>query len=63
MIIVDGVAGPCPFCHGKFQAGFDQEGEALATHSLLPCEKFTSLEVDAYVAAVREALEKRDERN
>lgn len=59
-IIVEGVAGPCPFCHGKFHAGCDQDGEPIATHSLPPCEKFTSLEIDAYVKAVREAIEIRE---
>ncbi len=57
-VVREGVAGPCPFCFGRFQAGLDQDGEPVATHSLPPCEKFTALEIDAYVMAVRQALEK-----
>lgn len=63
MIIKDGVAGPCPFCHGKFQAGFDQDGEPVATHTLPPCEKFASLEIDEYVMVVRQTFEGRTQEN
>lgn len=60
-IVVDGVAGPCPFCCGKFQAGFDLGGEPVATHSQPPCEAFASLEIDAYLKAVREAIERQEQ--
>ena len=60
-VLINGVGGPCPFCRGDFQAGFDQDDVPIVTHNLPPCEKFAALEIDAYVAAVRCAIDAQDQ--
>jgi hypothetical protein len=47
------VAGVCPFCQKKFQAGKDGDGNSGIVHQLPICKQFEELDPPEYLRQVR----------
>jgi hypothetical protein len=46
----------CPFCSGKVEAGFAENGDGVVFHDLPPCKMFVDLRPDEFMAAVNKRM-------
>lgn len=50
----EGTEGRCPFCGGRFTAGYLGDGQGAVLHTLPLCSAYERLEIDEYLHAVNE---------
>lgn len=59
--VTPAVEGTCPFCGGKFSAGYadtpDEKDVPVLLHSKPHCAEYERLEINDYLAAVRRFAE------